>query len=432
FIDPNKEEMYKNGSGKCEAHFHIYKSSKLKLSGKVNSFREGNNFSYSLGNVKFDKCDNSVVISDYKSVKLRGITNRLIIIREGNINFQPISNLEKNLEYAQENLKGKTIQYSLPSSVFVRESLTEKDLEKLVNEIKYKFSLTTAEIKPLSGGRAKFGVYYLKTDSNREYVLKYQGQDILKVEVLAKISNNYPEMFSKFIPRSDNGKFSLELKDGLYGLEEYLRGTVIRERNPNFFRYMGNFIQHLHYNLGEFLLYNPLLKEPLITESRHLSESNLLAISLDLINSHRNHSFALKVIQDLIRENVSERIQSLPETIIHGDLNTSNLIWNKNVPKIIDKETIKISKRIMELQIPLLFIGTTRFPEYSKGSLKYLSQGLASSGNKLSEKESKLIKSLLKYSLIKNYVVRNIRRALNQSERLDSLNENLRVIENEE
>lgn len=430
-VSDDKTKLYVSGSGENIGHQTPVDFPESNFEGFIKSFREGNNFSYSSGSVEFSQCDNCVVLSDFNYSYIHKVRDSLVLSNNKKIEIMPLSNLEKSLELSERHLAGRIIAYSIPQSVVLREDLIEKDIEKLKKEIISKYELYPIEIKPVNGGRTKFGIYYVKINSGEEFVLKYQGINPDKTEIIARISNSYPDIFSRVKERSDSGGFTFKLEDGLYGLEEFVHGKIDRDKTPKFYIQMGRLIKRLHNNLEEFNQKNPSSIQHLSTESRHLSESNLLAIWLDLKNHYRDYNLESRVIRDLISEDVSNRVQSLPKAVIHGDLNRSNIIWQSGKPKIIDKETIKISKRVMELQIPLLFTGPTGFPEYSPKSLEYLAEGLDLEGNPLSEEEFSLMKHLLNYCLIKNYAVRNIRRALDQDERLESLNLNLNRIREE-
>lgn len=430
-INYDNRDLYVKGNGDSKDYQVQIDSPRICPLGDIKSFREKNNFSYSSGSVEFNECDNCVVLSDFNSNYINGIRDSLVLASKGDVLVMSFSNLEKILEIVEKHLVGRSIKYSIPQSVVLREDLVKKDIGGLRKEIISKYGLKPIDIKPIKRGRTRFGLYYVKVDSEWEFVLKYQGQKQCHADVIANISNKYPSIFSKVRKRSDSEGFTFRLEDGLYGLEEFIHGKVNRDKTPRFYRQMGRLITRLHDNLNDFIEANPSSIQYLSTESRHLSESNLLAIWLDLTNHYRSYELASKVIRDLITEDVSNKVQSLPKATIHGDLNRSNIIWNGSNPRIIDKETIKISRRVMELQIPLLFTGPTGFPEYSSKSLEYLSEGLALGGKPLSKEEFSLMGHLLKYCLIKNYAVRNIRRGLDQDQRLTNLNLNLKRIGSE-
>jgi len=209
-------------------------------------------------------------------------------------------------------------------------------------------------------------------------------------------------------------------------LEEFIRGGVMSDKDRKRFKLIGQNTGRLHKNLEDFLESNPHEKSNFKTSSRHISESNLLSFLIDLGEGHKR---VKEEIWEILNERVSEKIHSLPEVLIHGDLNLSNLIWKGKNYKIIDKETMVISRRILDFNIPLLYLGPEGIPHYTSGSIIELERGLEETDRGFSSEEAELIKPLLKYSLIKNYVVRNIRRKLNQLSRLKILEHNLEKIE---
>jgi len=168
----------------------------------IHSFREGNNFAYASGKVNFlKKCDNVLVISDAPKFELSDVRDKFILVREGSSKVFPITEIPKFFDEVFKNLEGKQINYNIPKSVLIRESLLEKDMNDLLKEVGRRYSINPVEIKSLKGGRTNFGVFYVKDTLGKEYVLKYQGQNSKKAESIARVSNLYPEFFSKFFPR---------------------------------------------------------------------------------------------------------------------------------------------------------------------------------------------------------------------------------------
>ena len=116
--------------------------------------------------------------------------------------------------------------------------------------------------------------------------------------------------------------------------------------------------------------------------------------------------------------------------LIHRDLNHSNLIWQGDNFKIVDSETLKISNRLNEFECPILFRGNMEKPRYIKNSLGAMVHAYnQSSETPLSREEIKILPSLLKYALLRNFVTRKIRRGVKDETYLDEIIENIKALE---
>jgi len=110
-------------------------------------------------------------------------------------------------------------------------------------------------------------------------------------------------------------------------------------------------------------------------------------------------------------------------------LNWSNIFWDTNKPKIVDSESIGIYRRLEEFIAPLLLGENMARPNYVKDSLERMVENYNDSINEsLFQEEENILRPLLKYSLLKYYVVRSIRRKIEDSEYLDILHKNLNEI----
>lgn len=429
FNEGEKEIILKDFDGEYFNREFLHKKGRFEIHPecKFNFYREGDNFAYVLGEASYSlDCNNNLIISDYYKNKLIDVKNSLINIHKGVVKVQPIFNLEKILEENSLFVFGREISYNIPKSVSVRENLVEKDPKRLEKEIERKYSLSISGIFPLSGGRTKWGIYYIKLSSGKECVLKYQGQEKQKANVIAKISNINSDIFSKVLPTVDGCDYTFELEDGFYGIEEFILGDNFNEYSKDYFKKLGALANKVQNRLERFIINNLSYREYFIPNSKFLSESHILSLWIDLNYEKRDNSYAKKSLKNIVKEKLINNIHNLPKKMIHGDLNHSNLIWQGTCLKIIDKETIMDSRRVMEPTIPLLFNGNKKFPEYLPGSLNQFIGGFNSqSEEKFLKREFALVIPLLEYSLIKNYVVRNIRRGLNQHDRWKSLFENL-------
>jgi len=239
-----------------------------------------------------------------------------------------------------------------------------------------------------------------------------------------------PDFFPKIYSRTDNFGYTSDMIDGWYGLESFIKGFN-KERNLDYFSLLGGYINLLHQQLDSFSRSNNL--ESLISEDSYLSESNIASIFLDLLINSQKHDFLLSEIEKIIAENLSFKIKSLRKSLIHRDLNQSNILWIRETPKIIDSESIRIATRINEFIPALILKGNRNRPNYIKGSLSTLINSYNKVGrNILSKDEEDILPSLLKYSLLRYYVIRTIRRNIEKKDYLElekdlnKLNEDLK------
>ena len=211
-------------------------------------------------------------------------------------------------------------------------------------------------------------------------------------------------------------------------MEEFVQGKVNPERNPQYFSKLGETSALMHDKLLKLIEENPELGKELLSDTKYLSESNLISLAIDLsLQGHFDISSDFQRFGEL-----KKGIESLPDYFIHGDLNGSNVVEVSNGLRFIDLERIKKSKRILEFESPLIFVGNMEVPVYIPGSITNLIEGYnKKSSEEIKDSEKYLTKMLLEYSLIKNFVIRNIRRKEKANTKLNLL-ENLSLLKREE
>ncbi len=273
-------------------------------------------------------------------------------------------------------------------------------------------------------------MYHIKDNCEKEYVLKFRGRNKERVDLLSKIAQEIPDFFPLNFCRKDNGNFTFEICGELYGLEKFVKTSYQKQRNLEYFSSLGNHIGLLHNHFSNFLRKNKEVKRLLISSGSNVSESNFISFYLDLANNERRNIILLSELKNIIKKDLVNKIKTLPVSLVHGDLNYSNLIWQKKNFKIVDSETIKNSTRLSEFEAPLLFEGNMAKPKYIKNSLEVMVHAYnQSSEMPLSKEEIKILPSLLKYALLRNFVVRKIRKKLKDKNYFDGIIENLKLID---
>ncbi|MBS3089355.1 phosphotransferase [Candidatus Pacearchaeota archaeon] len=374
----------------------------------VNFYRINNNFGYVQGRINFfDSCDNNVVVSDQTEITIFNAKNSFISINNGALQVLPISEVEIVCARGLDLLKNKKIIYNIPKEVLKRERLKRKshgELEKILIE---NYRLHPVQLREIEKSAKKNGIFYV-SDGYNKYVFKYIGEEEKRVEAISEVAKNISYLFPA-IKETTDGKSGVVLEDGTYVLEEFIRGKHNTKRDLSYFTKLGDYMATMHEQLLILVENHPNLGREFLTDAKHLSESNSVALGIDLslaglegINSE---------ISQFVELELSKEIKLLPEYLIHGDLNESNVMVTPNGFRFIDLEKIKMSKRICELESPLIFGGNMAIPFYLEGSLKSIIGGYNSSAKSpLSDKERKLSIDLIKYALVKNFVIRNIRR----------------------
>jgi len=281
-------------------------------------------------------------------------------------------------------------------------------------------------LKEIEAAGIRNGVFSVIDRSGRKYVLKYRGNNSEKITAISEITNSFPETFPRGKLTLDRNTF-FQLSDGFYGVEDFITAEKNPRRDLVYFLELGKSIALMHQQLSIFFEENTDLKNLFLSKAKHLSDSNLLSLGFDLdLKGVREIDKELRLLMSL---GISEKISALPEHFIHGDLNYSNVIWTHKGPKFIDVESIKSSKRILELEAPLIFEGNMEPPIYISNSFNELVKGYNQfTPDPFTNQELVLGLVLVKYALIKNFVVRNIRRGEERNS-LDNLLRNLSNLE---
>ncbi|OIO43246.1 hypothetical protein COU56_01550 [Candidatus Pacearchaeota archaeon CG10_big_fil_rev_8_21_14_0_10_31_9] len=395
----------------------------------VNFYRIGNNFGYVQGRINFsDNCDNNVVVSDQTETTISNAKNSFILINGGVLQVLPIREVEIACAKGLDLLKNKKVTYNIPKKVLKKERLKRKsrgELEKILIE---NYCLHPVQLREIEESAKNNGIFYV-SDGYNKYVFKYIGEDEKRVEAISEVARSIPYLFPT-IKETIDGKSGVVLEDGTYGLEEFIRGKHNAKRDLSYFIKLGDYVATMHEQLLTLVENHPNLGREFLTDSKHISESNLVALGIDL--SLAGFEGINSEISQFVELELSKEIESLPECLIHGDLNESNVIVTPNGFRFIDLERIKMSKRICELESPLIFRGNMAVPFYLEGSLKSIIDGYNSSAKSpINDKEHKLSIDLIKYALVKNFVIRNIRRG-EKSNTKENLLENLSALSRED
>ena len=423
-------ESYNGNFAKMEIHQLSFYSEDFSIASKYNFFRQGDNQAYVRGNVSYSgDCKNNLIISPYINNKLVNVRNAFILADGGSVDISPISDIFNAINKGKEILSNQEINYNIPPAVFERENLTKKDIWELKKKTEQKYGVKINKILMISPERINNRIYYLQSKDGKEYVLKFRGRNKERAELLPKITQEITDYFPLNFRRKDNGNFTFEIENEFWGLEKFVREPHQKPRNLEYFSLLGAHIGLLHNQFSNFLRKNKKIEEVLVSNGSRASESNFISFYLDLAISKADNKKLSSELKTIIEENLSNQIKFFPRALIHGDLNYSNLIWQKNNFKIVDSETIEDSNRLNEFESPLIFEGNMTKPKYIKGSL----EAMIHSYNQLSEVplsngEIKILPSLLKYALLRNFVVRKIRRRLKDESYLGEIIKNLKLI----
>lgn len=339
----------------------------------------------------------------------------------------PISNFREIFQKSEKILKDTLVKYHRPEIVKEKEDLNQKNLEELSEGITSHYNIQPIEIKRIERTGKKDGIFYIKDNKGRKYILKHYGRDLRKLDALATITNYAPEIFPRIIP-TRRGSNSWEMEDGHYTLEDFVCGEH-HIRDKEYFLGVGESMAKMHERLNGLLKENRNIKKTLYSKERSISESNLASLWIDMTLG--NYLSSREEVEELTKVNLRERISRSPESFIHADLNNANIIWTPNGLKFIDVETIRFSKRILDFEGPLLFQGNMMPPEYIPDSFALLTEGYNNVASEpLQREELSVVKDLMTYVLLKNFVIRNIRRG-DERNSLNRLEENISKIRKE-
>ncbi len=396
-------------------------------------FRTDNNHAYVKGKVFYEgDCKNNLIISPYSnSNRLVNVQNAFVFVGDSFIEVAPISDIPNAVDKGRRELSNQKINYNIPELVSQRENLNEKDLNNLKKIVMKIYGINVKHISSIPSKDKLGGIYYIESENKQEYVLKYKGRSKKYAELLSQITNSIPNLFPKVYPKLNEKGYSFEINDAWYGLESFIKGKI-KERDLNYFSEVGKLIGELHNELSLFSKNNNPLSTIMDSKDMHLSHSNIASAYLDLVITDKKHNFLVSELEKLISTDFISEIHLLPSLLIHRDLNNSNILWENRNPKIVDSESIKISKRINEFIPALILKGNRNRPNYVPGSLsKIINASNSFIGNEMSEEEIEILPKLLKYSLIKHYTIRNIRRGIKDKPALQELEKEINEIDKE-
>ncbi|MDP2628737.1 MAG: phosphotransferase [Nanoarchaeota archaeon] len=392
--------------------------------------RERDNFLYTRGETSFyDKnCNNSIIISNLEKGVVKGITNHAVI-NDGRRNYLiPITEIEEILDISSKMLRKKCVLYKKPRSILEIQNLGILSEEEIRQKISSNYNLEIKNLLEIKTKKGRNRVYKIVSKRNKEFMLKYCGKDPelfeSQVSFLEGISS-----FPSFLLTVNSVPY-IFFKDNIYALEEFVEGEILPSDKENYFGLVGKHLALMHNEFNKKTISKKNLENVLTKEGNFFSESNLISMQIDLENDY-NNEFFLKEMASLPRT-LGSIVNSFPDQIIHGDLNRSNLIWNKNNAKTIDSETIIFSKRILDFIPALLFEGNLTIPHYTPNSLRDLIDSYdLHAYQKLREDERTILPYLLKFSLIKSYVIYVLRRNLKDGKFKNQIINNLKLVEGE-
>ena len=392
------------------------------------SSRERDNFFYTKGQtVLYNKdCHNSLVISNESEGAVLGLANSALI-KNGKIGYViPINQIERILQISKNIIKEDFIFYKKPNSIVDRENLLPLNLEEAKIKIFKEYGIKVNSINEINNKKGANRIYQIDSGGVK-FILKYRGKNKISFQNQAVFLNGI-DYFPRIIPAL-NSDLSISFNDNFYGIEEFIVGSTEPLDKRHYFELVGEHIALMHNKVqSKTRIFNDLEKK-LISKTDFLNESNIISMNIDLSNNYNwNNSLFLNSLTKLYPKLI-ESLPSLPEQVIHGDLNRSNLIWNENNVKMIDFDDLAVSKRIKEFIPPLLFKGNLEYPQYIPTSSFRLINGYEEhSKNPLTSSEKEVILNLLMVSLIKLFVIYNIRRNNYQKQFRDRVVEGLKMM----
>ncbi len=245
----------------------MYNALKARNSNEVNFYRVNDNFGYVQGHITFSEdCSNNLVFSDQPENKISNLSNSLIIIQNGNEDVYSIKNFQESYEKIISRLDEKEVKYNIPDKVFKRENLTRKnpkDLEKLLLD---NYDFHSKEMREIMGKVKKNGVFQI-SDGEKEKIFKYFGSNQARIESISKITEELYPLFP-LIDRTNSGKHYVPLEDGLYILEEFVKGNFNPERDLLYFSRLGETSALMHNKLLRLISGNPNLGEELLSDTK--------------------------------------------------------------------------------------------------------------------------------------------------------------------
>jgi len=375
------------------------------------SSRNKDNFFYTTGSeiVYSDDCQNSLTISDEKNGYIRAEKNYAIIRCRGITKKIPISNMKKIIQESKKIISKENVHYQKPKLIFQGGNLPEIKESEIKEKLQMNYGIYINKILKIKNKKGKNRIYKITSENNQKFILKYRNKNsnlfIAQTELLKNV-----DMLPKIIINK-HGSPLIHFNKNNFALEEFAKGGNFLWNEKKYFTMLGENIAKMHNQINSSIKNNPTLEKILIEEGNLQSESNLISMHLDLMNENNYNNDLQKESLKLIQNNLSGKLNSLPNQIIHFDLNKSNLLWKKEKVKIIDPETLRVSKRVNEFIRPLTLKGNSQSPIYTQGSLgRLISSYNRHIENKLTPEEIKIIPELIKFYLLKLYTIYYIRK----------------------
>src|SRR3989338_1655324 len=334
----------------------------------LNFHRKDSNHAYVFGSVCYGgDCHNNLIVSNYWLNRLQNIRNAFILANNSGVEIFPIFNMPEIISRGNEILS-RRIKYNPPERVLSRENFPEINVDQLCVELRFRYGIDARRIRQLDEYRLKNRIY-LVNEGNTRFILKYRGADKGESELISKILNEIPGYFPRIYARKDNPElYTFRVGKNYFGLEDFILGDNEKEINLDYFSLIGGHIGSLHNLFSSLSSKKPILLKKL-KRGDFLNQSTAVSIYLDLINSNKNkHDYLISSINEVVQRDLFNSLFKLPVSLVHRDLNHSNLIWNRNNPKIVDSESIGIWRREEEFIAPLLLSGNMVRPDYVKNS----------------------------------------------------------------
>lgn len=377
-----------------------------------NFFRDGSNHSYVSGKISYvGNCENNLVISS-RDINLNNVRNAFVLANNGAINVMPMDMPIEAARTGLETIGSKKVIYHIPRSVAERENLERKSNEELSGEIESNYEIVPIDITLIPSMSKLNGVYHFRTKDGKRFVFKFRDKNRDAAEIRSLIATTTDGFFPETYQKQGSLGYTIQLSDGWYGLERFIEGDV-GKRDLDYFDLVGEHTARLHQCLGDFQKKHNGLTRILTHSEGHLREASSASFYIDLASHNEDSRTILSDLERIISSGFNTRMKSLPAFLIHGDLNQSNILWVDGKPVVIDSESMGMASRPNDFVPPLLIKGNRNRPEYLAGSLTRLIQAYNQQATeKLSSDEEEIMTSLLKYSLIRYYIIRNIRRNL--------------------
>jgi len=397
---------------------------------ELNFYRDGSNHAYINGKVSYEgDCKNSLIISPYKNHHLFNVKDAFIFVGNSFVEVSPIFDTSNIINKGRRILNNIQIIYYVPMSVHDRETIVEKDAEQIRELVREKYGTDIRSVSSIHSRFRNGGVYYLEDKRGERYVFKHKGKIQERAELLSTIANENPRFFPRAIRRIDEAGYTTEIDGRFYGLDFFIEGETKGRDMPYFF-ILGEFIQRLHQHLDSYSKKHKNLEQVLTSEDLFLNESSMTSVYLDLLMRGTEYDCLLFQLERMVDDSLISRIRKLSKQLIHRDLNQSNILWANEGGRIIELKSLGFSARINEFPPALLLKGNRNTPKYFKGSLAALVESYNQScANPLSETELDILPSLLRYALIRYYVIRTIRRGITEEGYLERLKEDLNNLE---